>query len=89
MNRNSRRETTRSASRRPATAALYWSVRGEYYSNEAKVVNTGSFKLSVARQYYKLTSQQKGDKIVYHLDKLAGAGGGRRHAGGAHHRRRQ
>ncbi len=51
---------------------LYWSVRGEYYSNEAKVVNTGSFKLSVAREYYKLTSQQQGDKIVYHLDKLAG-----------------
>ncbi len=52
---------------------LYWSVRSEYYSNEAKVVNTGSFKLSVAREYYKLTSQQQGDKIVYHLDKLAGA----------------
>ena len=51
---------------------VYWSMRGEYYSNEAKVVNTGSFKLSVAREYYKLTSQQQGDKIVYHLDKLAG-----------------
>jgi len=52
---------------------LYWSVRGEYYSNESRVVNTGSFKLSVAREYYKLTSQQQGDKIVYHLDKLAGS----------------
>jgi uncharacterized protein YfaS (alpha-2-macroglobulin family) len=51
---------------------LYWSVRGEYYSNESKVVNTGSFKLSVVREYYKLTSQQQGDKIVYHLDKLVG-----------------
>ena len=35
---------------------LYWSTRGEYYSSEKKVVNTGSFKLSTARQYYKLTS---------------------------------
>jgi alpha-2-macroglobulin len=51
---------------------VYWSVRGEYYSNESKVVNTSSFKLSVAREYYKLNSQQQGDKIVYHLDKLAG-----------------
>src|SRR5208283_2512252 len=51
---------------------LYWSARGEYYSNEAKVVNTGSFKLSVAREYFKLSSVQKGDRLVYHLDKLPG-----------------
>ncbi len=51
---------------------LYWSVRGEYYSSEAKVVNTGSFKLSVVRQYYRLSSQPKEGRVVYHLDKLAG-----------------
>ena len=51
---------------------LYWSTRGEYYSSESKVVNTGSFKLSVARQYYRLTPQQKDGRVVYHLDKLAG-----------------
>jgi uncharacterized protein YfaS (alpha-2-macroglobulin family) len=51
---------------------LYWSLRGEYYSNEAKVVNTGSFKLSVAREYYKLSTVQKDSRIVYHLDPLAG-----------------
>jgi len=51
---------------------LYWSLRGEYYSNASKAVNTGSFKLSVAREYYKLTSQQQGDRVVYHLDRLAG-----------------
>ena len=51
---------------------LYWSARGEYYSNESKVVNTGSFKLSTVREYYRLTPQQKDDKLVYHLDKLAG-----------------
>jgi uncharacterized protein YfaS (alpha-2-macroglobulin family) len=51
---------------------LYWSAVGEYYSNEAKVVNTGSFKLSTARQYYKLKSMQKDGRIVYHLDPLNG-----------------
>jgi uncharacterized protein YfaS (alpha-2-macroglobulin family) len=51
---------------------LYWSMRGEYYSNEPKMVNTGSFKLSTAREYYKLTPQQKEGRVVYHLDKLSG-----------------
>ncbi len=51
---------------------LYWSTRGEYYSNESKVVNTGSFKLSTARQYYKLSPQQKDGRLIYHLDKLDG-----------------
>jgi uncharacterized protein YfaS (alpha-2-macroglobulin family) len=51
---------------------LYWSARGEYYSNEKKVVNAGTFKLSTARQYYKLTSRQKDGKVVYHLDSLSG-----------------
>jgi uncharacterized protein YfaS (alpha-2-macroglobulin family) len=51
---------------------LYWSTRGDYYSNEAKVVNTGTFKLSTARQYYKLTSTQKDGRVVYRLDPLNG-----------------
>ncbi len=51
---------------------VYWSTRGDYYSNEAKVVNTGSFKLSTSRQYYKLTSVQKDGRVVYRLDPLNG-----------------
>jgi len=51
---------------------VYWSLRGEYYSNESEVVNTGSFKLSVARQYYKLSTTQKDNRIVYHLDPVTG-----------------
>ena len=51
---------------------LYWSARGEYYSNQSNVVNTGTFELSTVREYYKLTPQQTGDKLVYHLDKLSG-----------------
>ena len=51
---------------------LYWWARGEYYSNEKKVVNAGTFQLSTVRQYYKLTSMQKDGKIVYHPDPLTG-----------------
>jgi|HubBroStandDraft_6_1064221.scaffolds.fasta_scaffold00933_13 uncharacterized protein YfaS (alpha-2-macroglobulin family) len=51
---------------------LYWSVRGEYYSSQPNVVNTGSFQLSTVREYYKLTPQQTGDRLIYHLDKLSG-----------------
>ena len=51
---------------------LYWSARGEYYSNQSNVVNTGTFELSTVREYYKLTPQQTGDRLVYHLDKLSG-----------------
>ena len=51
---------------------LYWSGRGEYYSSQASVVNTGTFQLSTVREYYKLTPQQNGDKVMYHLDKLSG-----------------
>ena len=51
---------------------LYWSARGEYYSNQSNVVNTGTFQLSTVREYYKLTPQQTGDKLVYILDKLSG-----------------
>ena len=36
------------------------------------MVNTGTFQLSTVREYYKLTPQQTGDKLVYHLDKLSG-----------------
>jgi alpha-2-macroglobulin len=51
---------------------VYWSARGEYYSSQSTVINTGSFQLSTARQYYKLTSMQKDGRIVYHLDPLSG-----------------
>ena len=51
---------------------MYWSVRGEYYSSQPNVVNTGSFQLSTVREYYKLTPQQTGDRLIYHLDRLSG-----------------
>jgi len=51
---------------------LYWSARGDYYSNLSNVVNTGTFQLSTVREYYRLTPRQTGDKLTYHLDQLSG-----------------
>ena len=72
MSRNWRPERTRFASRSQVTGGCTGRREAEYYSNESKVVNTGSFKLSVARQYYRLSSQQKDGRVVYHLDNLTG-----------------
>ena len=35
-------------------------------------MNAGTFQLSVARQYYRLSSNQKDGRVVYHLDNLTG-----------------
>ena len=51
---------------------LYWSARGEYYSSQPNVVNSGTFQLSTVREYFRLTPMQSGDKLVYHLDQLEG-----------------
>jgi len=56
---------------------LYWSARGEYYSTDKKLYQSGTYALNVARDYYKLTSVNNGEKITYDLSKLNGpvAGG--------------
>ena len=55
---------------------LYWSARGEYYSNEKKVVNAGTFQLSVARQYYRLSSNAEGRPRGLSPGQSHGAGAG-------------
>ena len=54
------------------TGRVYWSVRGNYYSTEQKLVKAGSVSLNLLRDYFKLTPQQDKGKIVYNLDPLAG-----------------
>ena len=49
---------------------LYWSVRQQHYSTDSKVTNTGSFQLSIVREYFRLSSMQKDGRIVYHLDPM-------------------
>ena len=56
---------------------VYWSTRGEYYSNESKVVNTGSFKLSTARQYLQadVAAEGRPHRLSPRSALRAGAGG--------------
>ncbi len=50
--------------------SLYWSVRQQYYSTDSRVTNSGSFQLSIVREYFRLISMQKNGRIVYHLDPM-------------------
>src|SRR5579883_832445 len=51
---------------------LYYSVSGDYYSNEAKAQNQGNISLNILRDYYRLVPQKTGGEIVYDLQPLNG-----------------
>ncbi|MDR3764005.1 MAG: alpha-2-macroglobulin family protein [Acidobacteriota bacterium] len=51
---------------------LYWSLRQQYYSTDSHAVDRGSFKLSLVREYFRLSPVQKDGRIVYHLDPMPG-----------------
>ncbi|ABF39931.1 alpha-2-macroglobulin-like protein [Candidatus Koribacter versatilis Ellin345] len=51
---------------------LYWSARGSYFSTDKKLYSSGTFSLNIARDYYKLTSHNDGQKITYDLSQLSG-----------------
>lgn len=63
--------------RKNGSGRLYWSARGSYFSTNKKLYRSGTFSLNVARDYYKLTSVNNGEKITYNLSALSGpvAGG--------------
>ncbi|HEY1759582.1 MAG TPA: MG2 domain-containing protein [Bryobacteraceae bacterium] len=54
------------------TGRLYYSVRSEYYSAEAKLQKTGGVSLNLLRDYYRLTPSRNGEKIVYDTVPLNG-----------------
>jgi alpha-2-macroglobulin len=58
--------------RKSGSGRLYWSVRGPYFSTDKKLVQSGTLSLSVARDYYKLTSVNNGEKITYNISPLNG-----------------
>jgi uncharacterized protein YfaS (alpha-2-macroglobulin family) len=58
--------------RKSGPGKLYWSARGEYYSADKRVFQNNKISLSISRDYYRLTPQQKDDKITYTLDPLKG-----------------
>jgi hypothetical protein len=58
--------------RKQGQGRLYWSLRGEYYSDEKKLTNAGSFNLTLAREYFKLSPVREKDRIRYKLEPLNG-----------------
>jgi hypothetical protein len=58
--------------RKRGSGRLYWSVRGEYYSDEKKLTNAGSFNLVIAREYFELSPIRENGEIRYRLDSLNG-----------------
>jgi uncharacterized protein YfaS (alpha-2-macroglobulin family) len=58
--------------RKQGQGRLYWSLRGEYFSDEKKLTNVGSFNLALAREYFKLSPVREKDRIRYKLDPLNG-----------------
>ncbi len=58
--------------RKNGTGRLYWSARGTYYSTAPSLYNQNGLKLSIFRDYFKLTSGKFNDKIVYDVAPLNG-----------------
>jgi hypothetical protein len=58
--------------RKQGQGRLYWALRGEYYSDEKKLTNVGSFNLTLAREYFKLSPMRENERIRYKLDPLNG-----------------
>jgi uncharacterized protein YfaS (alpha-2-macroglobulin family) len=52
---------------------LYWSVKQTYYSTDQKSLKMGDANLNILRDYYKLTPEKSGEKIVYGLDPVQGS----------------
>ncbi len=49
--------------RKKGQGRLYWSLRAEYYSDEKKLTNAGSFNLTLAREYFKLSPVREKETI--------------------------
>jgi hypothetical protein len=59
--------------RKNGAGRLYWLARGTYYSTDRSLYNRNGFKLSIAREYFKMTTGTSGEKIVYDLTPISGA----------------
>jgi uncharacterized protein YfaS (alpha-2-macroglobulin family) len=59
--------------RKSGTGRLYWSLTGQYYSSEKRLIQSNDYSLSIARDYFRLTPRQSDNKVTYHLDPLSGA----------------
>jgi uncharacterized protein YfaS (alpha-2-macroglobulin family) len=51
---------------------LYWSASAAYYSKDKHLVQSEKLSLNITRDYFRLSPEQLGGKIVYQLNPLAG-----------------
>ena len=51
---------------------LYWSASAAYYSKDKHLVQNEKLSLNITRDYFRLSPEQSGGKIVYQLNPLAG-----------------
>ncbi|MBV9180811.1 MAG: alpha-2-macroglobulin, partial [Acidobacteria bacterium] len=58
--------------RKQGQGRLYWSLRGQYYSDQKRLTNVGSYNLTLAREYFKLSPIRSNEHIRYKLDPLNG-----------------
>jgi uncharacterized protein YfaS (alpha-2-macroglobulin family) len=59
--------------RKVGASRLYWSLSGQYYSSEKRLIQNNKLSLSITRDYFRMTPQQANNKVTYHLDPLSGA----------------
>jgi alpha-2-macroglobulin len=52
---------------------LYYSMRGDYHSSDARAEKSGSVSLNILRDYFRLTPTKNGDRIVYDTVPLDGS----------------
>lgn len=57
---------------RSGSGRLYWSARAEYFSTAQKLVRTGSVALNLLREYFRLTPERDGEKIVHRFTNFDG-----------------
>jgi uncharacterized protein YfaS (alpha-2-macroglobulin family) len=51
---------------------LYWSASAAFFSNDKHLVQNNKLSLNITRDYFRLTPEPSGAKIVYRLDPLSG-----------------
>jgi len=57
-------------SRKSGPGRLYWSTSAAFYSNDKHLVQNNNLSLNVTRDYFRLTPESSGSKIVYRTDPL-------------------
>ncbi|HLZ12403.1 MAG TPA: MG2 domain-containing protein [Candidatus Acidoferrum sp.] len=56
--------------RKSGPGRLYWSTSAAFYSNDKRLVQNNNLSLNITRDYFRLTPESSGSKIVYRTDPL-------------------